>query len=248
VDHHRPGYTERYNAALRAQRLASKSERPCEFCAATIPVTMNRNARYCSGECLTAAHCARHRERTAASRADRLCAYFDGPLGEHRFTAPKKAALYCSVKCYNAAYHRAHREEISVRDAARYAVDHERMYAVGRAHRVAHPEVIRLWRAHNREAQSEYFRGRREALAGLPSYPKMDPWPAECQVCGDPLESVAFPSPMSESFGHEPPIRWAERHPEYNGSFVLRPEHLVCNQRKHDRPDWEIERPIRRLA
>ena len=49
-----------------------------------------------------------------------------------------------------------------------------------------------------------------------------------------------WPDPLSESLGHEPPIRWVARHPDYDGPRVLRPEHLACNMAKHVRPDWEM--------
>jgi hypothetical protein len=242
---HLPGYTDRYNAARRASVLASKAERSCAFCGATIPVTMNRNARHCSDKCLTAAHCARLRAKTACAREARgirMCAYCDGPMGRHPIPATSLPhAKHCSAACYAAAYDRAHREEIAARNAARYSANPEAMRAASIASHAAHPEVRQLWRARHREEQSEYFRGRREALAGLSPYPRMEPWPTDCQCCGEPIDpALSFPNALSESFGHEPPIRWAERHPEYDGPFALRPEHLVCNQRKNDRPDWEL--------
>jgi hypothetical protein len=43
--------------------------------------------------------------------------------------------------------------------------------------------------------------------------------------------------PMGETVGHEPPVAWARKHPEYAGPYVLRPEHWACNFQKRARPD-----------
>jgi hypothetical protein len=68
----------------------------------------------------------------------------------------------------------------------------------------------------------------------------MDPWPSDCQFCHEPIDpTLCHPAPLSGSLGHEPPIAWVVRHPEWTGPFILRPEHLVCNLKKHARPDWE---------
>ena len=82
-------------------------------------------------------------------------------------------------------------------------------------------------------------------------YEPMNPWPTECQaaVCLMPSRAIdpgqrhrpgPGRNPLGESDGHEPPLAWARQHPEYDGPFVLRPEHWACNSHKHDRPDWEV--------
>lgn len=57
-----------------------------------------------------------------------------------------------------------------------------------------------------------------------------------CGVCQEPLTNRCYPDPLSTSVGHEPPLAYVAA----NGWRVIatRPEHLRCNLRKGDRPDW----------
>ena len=71
------------------------------------------------------------------------------------------------------------------------------------------------------------------------TWQRVSPWPTDCMICGLSFEG-AYPDSRSETIGHEPPIAWMLRHPDYEGDLVLRPEHLSCNVRKQARPDWEI--------
>jgi hypothetical protein len=99
-------------------------------------------------------------------------------------------------------------------------------------------EITRLMTLASRMGRQDSRRRRREAPG---NWPRLDPWPSACQACGLPIDRArTWPDPLSESLGHEPPIVWTVRHPDYEGRRVLRPEHLVCNLAKHDRPDWEI--------
>lgn len=99
-------------------------------------------------------------------------------------------------------------------------------------------EEGRLRELANRLSRQDSRRRRRETPG---SWPRLVPWPSTCQVCGRPLDpSVEWPDPLSESLGHEPPIFWVARHPDYDGPRVLRPEHLICNMAKRTRPDWEM--------
>jgi hypothetical protein len=70
------------------------------------------------------------------------------------------------------------------------------------------------------------------------TWSRVDPWPTDCMICGLPFEG-SWPEGRSETIGHEPPIAWMLRHPEYDGALVLRPEHSSCNLKKSAKPDWE---------
>ena len=70
---------------------------------------------------------------------------------------------------------------------------------------------------------------------------RVRPWPQDCQVCHLPMDPfLGFPRPMAATLGHEPPVAWMLRHPDYEGPLVIRPEHWSCNNAKSDRPDWEM--------
>lgn len=58
----------KHNADLKAARLATKTERPCIWCGATISVTKRADASFCSEQCNSAAHQA---TRKIAKRAAR---------------------------------------------------------------------------------------------------------------------------------------------------------------------------------
>jgi uncharacterized membrane protein YkoI len=70
------------------------------------------------------------------------------------------------------------------------------------------------------------------------AWARVSPWPTDCMICGLPFEG-SWPDARSETIGHEPPVAWMLRHPEYDGTLILRPEHASCNIRKSDKPDWE---------
>lgn len=105
--------------------------------------------------------------------------------------------------------------------------------------RAIRAEIARLAALAGRVSRQDSRRRRRETPG---TWSRLVPWPSTCQVCRLPIDPVfAWPHPLSESLGHEPPIFWATRHPDYDGPRVLRPEHLACNMTKRDRPDWEID-------
>src|ERR1035437_2108609 len=145
-----------------------------------------------------------------------------------------------------------------------YARHSEARLATARDYRARDPEK---WRAYNRATRAEdperhrkygrdewaknpekYREGarrkahiRRIRLAGVPPYTRIDPWPTECQCSHEAIDlSLSRRDPMGETIGHEPPICWLERHPEYDGPRIERPEHLSCNMHKHQKPDWEL--------
>ena len=100
------------------------------------------------------------------------------------------------------------------------------------------------WMENNREHRREYLRDRRRAFreSGI-RYHRVDPWPESCQACGEALSRLPHPHPLSVTDGHEPPWYWALDHPEYTGSYVIRPEHLRCNLSKKNQRDDEWRRP-----
>lgn len=111
-----------------------------------------------------------------------------------------------------------------------------------RAWLTEHREQQRLYSAAYRASHSAYFRAAEDRRRGAPFvWTKMDPWPNDCQVCGEPIDpALAYPDPAFGSRGHEPPIAWLLRNPSYDGPLILRPEHYHCNKHKHDHPDWEL--------
>lgn len=115
----------------------------------------------------------------------------------------------------------------------------------GPIYRNEHPDAVRAssrnWARTHPEARRMALPRRRERLAQVGDYVRMDPWPTDCQVCHALLDpNLHGLVPIASSLGHEPPIRWASDHPEYTGPYVIRPEHLSCNARKGTRPDWEM--------
>jgi hypothetical protein len=101
--------------------------------------------------------------------------------------------------------------------------------------RAVRAEITRLQVLASRLGREGARRRRRETPG---TWARLDPWPATCQVCGLPIDpALAWPNPLSESLGHEPPIFWALRHQQDDGPRVLRPEHLACNVAKGVRPD-----------
>lgn len=104
--------------------------------------------------------------------------------------------------------------------------------------RAIRAEIARIMVLASRMSRQDARRRRRETPG---TWSRLLPWPAACQVCGLPIDpALAWPNPLSESLGHEPPIFWTGRHPDYDGPRVLRPEHLGCNLAKRDRPDWDL--------
>ena len=82
------------------------------------------------------------------------------------------------------------------------------------------------------EKEAVHGSRRRVRKAKVGDYERMDPWPANCQICG------ASPSgKMHED--HEPPIAWLANHLDYAGPRIIRPAHASCNLRKRAKPDWE---------
>lgn len=118
---------------------------------------------------------------------------------------------------------------------------HPMAYGRSREARALRAEITRLYQEASRRSRQESRRRRRETPG---AWVRMVPWPVECQVCQGPIDpALAWPDPRSGSLGHEPPVYWVARHPEYAGALTLRPEHLACNLMKRDRPDWELPEP-----
>jgi len=156
------------------------------------------------------------------------------------------AAYYLAHREARCEYQRAHlidhREEKRARDAAYHAAHRDEGRERSRAYYVDHQEEKRLYdaayRADHPEKERERKRRRREAPF---TWARLDPWPSFCHLCGlfiDPAR--VFPDRGMGTLGHEPPVAWMLRHPEYGGTLVLRPEHWACNAAKSDRPDWEL--------
>jgi hypothetical protein len=131
-------------------------------------------------------------------------------------------------------------------DHSYYEAHKERLLAQAKAWHVAHPgtatEARRRFKANHPDRVADARRRRRE---GSHVYHRMSPWPTDCQVCGlslnpDRKHSQFRQDPLASSLGHEPPLAWVRKHPEYVGPLVLRPEHWGCNLRKKARPDWEM--------
>lgn len=144
---------------------------------------------------------------------------------------------------YDAAVHRRAKEREPGRAAAMFR-DWEQ------AHREERTDYHRAWRnAHPESArESSIAKANRRREAPF-VWLSMDPWPTDCQVCYQPIDPGlrhgpgGQRDPMAGVYGHEPPIAWMLRHPDYDGLLVLRPEHWLCNAKKHARPDWELDPP-----
>lgn len=87
---------------------------------------------------------------------------------------------------------------------------------------------------HKRSYYNLHGSMRRERVAAVGPYVRLDPWPTVCQICHQPLAGAVHED-------HEPPIAWLHRHPEYYGPLVLRPAHARCNIRRRAHPDWESQ-------
>ena len=139
-----------------------------------------------------------------------------------------------------------HPERKKAGDHRYYEANKEKAIAYSKAWHDARPgsiaEAGRRFRERHPERVEDQRRKRRETPF---VYHRMDPWPSECQHCGEPIDHGRKHGhfrhdPLAESLGHEPPLAWAARHPEYTGPYVLRPEHWACNAHKRARPDWEL--------
>ena len=139
-----------------------------------------------------------------------------------------------------------HPERKKEGDHRYYEKTKEKHFAYSKAWHDAHPgsitEAGRRFRERHPERVADQHRKRREAPF---TYLRMDPWPTDCQHCGGPMDTARthrqyYRDPLGSSLGHEPPIAWALKHPEYTGPYVLRPEHWGCNAHKRARPDWEL--------
>ena len=113
-----------------------------------------------------------------------------------------------------------------------------------RVARLANPERFKLAERRWRKSHPAAVRAKVQRRRGLPwVWLHVDPWPLDCQICGDTLDpGLRFPHPLAETLGHEPPVAWMRLHPDHSGSLVLRPEHWSCNLRKFDKPDWELSK------
>ena len=101
-------------------------------------------------------------------------------------------------------------------------------------------ERSRAWAKKN-PGKSSMRRIRRRSVPYV--WEPLIPWPANCQTCGGAINlTLRYPHPMSGVSGHEPPIAWAKKHPEYVGRYIVRPEHWICNAHKSAKPDWEMKK------
>lgn len=117
---------------------------------------------------------------------------------------------------------RARREKFRAENPDYWMARRDKGREYERRYRSAHPDV-RSWRR------------RKIAKAGVVFVIAIES--EVCGVCGDPLNLEArHPDPLATSVGHEPPLAVAQR----EGWTVVaeRPEHLRCNLRKGDRPDY----------
>lgn len=139
-----------------------------------------------------------------------------------------------------------HPETRKAWDHRYYENNKERLLTQAKAWLDARPGYVtesgRRFRERHPERVVDQRRKRREAPF---SYVRMNPWPSVCQYCGSSIDPTRTHrqyrhDPLGSSLGHEPPIAWAFKHPEYTGTYVLRPEHWICNAHKHARPDWEL--------
>jgi hypothetical protein len=143
-------------------------------------------------------------------------------------------------------YAERHPDEKKAQDHRYYESHKEKAAAQSKAWHAAHPGVAiessRRFKVNHPERVADARRQRRE---GSYVYHRLNPWPTDCQVCGLPLNpdrkhSQFRQDQLASSLGHEPPLAWVRRHPEYEGPLTLRPEHWGCNLRKKARPDWEL--------
>lgn len=179
------------------------------------------------GRASKVAYSARHRALNLAGERARDRAFY---AGHREQTLTRKAAYDAghreASRIYARVWYWSHREEHRVRKAIYNA-----------AHTKERREYQQAWEsAHPGNNQARHRRRREAPFVWL----RMDPWPTDCQFCGNPIDPrLSHPSRLAGTTGHEPPIAWMLRHPGYDGNLVLRPEHWGCNIRKRDRPDWE---------
>lgn len=154
---------------------------------------------------------------------------------ERRLRNPEKARA-------QAAQYRAKMDphEVSAKAAVWRALNPEYNRQWESAHREQRRATTREWYRLHPELRALRNHRRRETRKAVPPYPRMDPWPTDCQCCHEEIDTtLPRRSSRGASEGHEPPLIWAARHPEYEGTYILRPEHFGCNSRKGSRPDWE---------
>ena len=176
----------------------------------------------------------RHREQLRQGTRDWLAA---NPEKKAAYRAAHKAEAAAAMKIWA----QAHKEE-------------RRLY--GRARRASNPRAREVQQIYSATHRKELSEKQREWMARHPGYSTkatqmrrlhgrawtpVDPWPNYCQVCGLAIDpAFKWPERLAETNGHEPPIAWVRRHPEYDGPLLVRPEHAVCNLTKQTRPDWEL--------
>ncbi len=141
-----------------------------------------------------------------------------------------------SMKAYQKAYRQ--RPEAKAKEQARNQTPERRAYSKSHDLTPGRKAQHKAWQAS--PAGKAWFKAQARSRREAPfTWSRVNPWPTDCVICGLAFEG-AYPDARSESLGHEPPIVWMLRQPEYSGALVLRPEHFACNVRKSDNPDWEI--------
>lgn len=165
------------------------------------------------------AHKAERRALDALRRAEHLAS-------RRQWKAKHRKELAAAARAWRAA----NLEESRAREAAYRAAHRKERAAAAQAYTAEHREERRAY-------VREWIRRRREVPF---TWSRVEPWPTDCMICGLPFEG-SWPEPRSQTIGHEPPVAWMLRHPEYDGPLILRPEHWGCNARKGSRPDWDAK-------
>jgi hypothetical protein len=134
------------------------------------------------------------------------------------------------------------REKARIASSAWKKRNRDKVLVKNREWLAAHPDRIQDYRAREmkdrdtRRAASDRRRLRlKDMTVGVFTIHVASP---DCGVCLNPLTEERWPHPMATSFGHEPPVVAIAR----DGWRVMavRPEHLICNQRKSGRTDAEM--------
>lgn len=151
------------------------------------------------------------------------------PERYREYQAAYRTTHRAESRAQSASYRVLHRDEIRTQRAGHYVANRERERARIADWQARNPERIRAYSTqHNR-------RRRIDDLSVI----VLQDWSNACGVCGGELvPSARFPSPLSTSIGHEPPIAYARR--EDSSIITERYEHWGCNRRKGVLPDWEM--------
>jgi hypothetical protein len=213
-----------------AQRKAKKPQCDCScgcggLTRATYIAGHNNQGAHRSDSCKAKIAAARRREAAERGpRSDRKCR-IDG--------CADLRAVADSGWVYSWCREHKHEYDLQIdikRAPKRSAADKERWAKLTPDQREQTREDRKRWWTPEKEAVHGSRRRVRKAKVG--DYERMNPWPTNCQICGDPLSGKTHED-------HEPPIAWLANHLDYVGPRVIRPSHASCNLRKRAKPDWE---------